>query len=174
MHTLYDRLDRISAWVARVAAQFAVVVLACTTLLILTEIVLRSFFATSTNITEEYVGYGLGTMVFLGLGHAVRTGSLVRVDIVLGRLGPGARRVMEVLTCLVAFTVMAFVVYYMSIRVGRDFSRGTISTTLAATPIWIPNAVVLTGMLVFLLQVFFYSLGLLIGRPLIKEAESIE
>lgn len=167
-------VERLSGLLSLLAAQIAVVILVSVTALILTEIVLRSFFATSTNIVEEYVAYGLGTMVFLGLGQAMRSGSLVRVDIVLGKLGPATRRKVEIAACVAALIVMSFVLYYLSIRIGRDFARGTISMTKAATKMWIPNAIVATGMGIFMLQVLVYGIGLCFGRPLIRDEGAIE
>lgn len=170
----YVLLDRISAGVALVAAQLAAAILFAVTCLILTEIVLRSAFSTSTHIVEEYVAYGLGTMIFLALGHALRSGALVRVDILLGRLGPKVRRTLEIAACVTTLIVMSFVVYYLAIRVGRDFSRGTISMTKAATLMWIPHFIVCAGMVIFMFQVLVYMIGLLLGRPLIQDQGLID
>lgn len=167
-------VDRISGIISLIAAQVAVAILVGVTGLILTEIVLRSFFGSTTQIVEEYVAYGLGTMIFLGLAQAMRTGSLVRVDIVLGKLGPEARRWFEIAGCAVTLIVMTFVVYYVSIRLGRDFSRGTISMTRAATPIWIPSAIVCAGMVIFMLQVTVYMISVGMRGPLIKDDVPVE
>ena len=172
--TVFGWLDRISAALSLFAARVAAVILVGVTGLILTEIVLRSFFARSTHIVEEYVAYGLGTMIFLGLAEAMRIGALVRVDVVLGKLRPTARRGVEIGACAVTLVVMSFVVYYLSQRVGRDFARGTISMTRAATPMWIPNAVVCAGMAIFMLQVLVYMIGLFGRGTLIKDQGSIE
>lgn len=172
--TVFGWLDRISAALSLFAARVAAVILVGVTGLILTEIVLRSFFARSTHIVEEYVAYGLGTMIFLGLAEAMRIGALVRVDVVLGKLRPTARRWVEIGACAVTLAVMSFVVYYLSQRVGRDFARGTISMTKAATPMWIPNAVVCAGMVIFMLQVLVYMIGLFGRGKLIKDQGSIE
>lgn len=172
--TVFGWLDRISAALSLFAARVAAVILVGVTGLILTEIVLRSFFARSTHIVEEYVAYGLGTMIFLGLAEAMRIGALVRVDVVLGKLRPTARRWVEIGACAVTLVVMSFVVYYLSQRVGRDFARGTISMTKAATPMWIPNAVVCAGMAIFMLQVLVYMIGLFGRGKLIKDQGSIE
>lgn len=51
--TVFGWLDRISAALSLFAARVAAVILVGVTGLILTEIVLRSFFARSTHIVEE-------------------------------------------------------------------------------------------------------------------------
>ena len=55
---------------------------------ILLEIVLRSFFASSTFVLDEFVGYGVAAMTFLSLGYALETDSLIRVQLLLGRSAP--------------------------------------------------------------------------------------
>lgn len=167
-------LDR-AAWVlALLAAWAAAGTMIAITGLILTEIVLRSFFATSTQILEEYVGYGLGAMVFLGLAHGLREGALVRVDVVLGRLGSDVRRWLEVVLCAITLAIMAFLLRYIGVGTWRNYERGTISMTLAATPVWIPEAVILAGMGIFTLTLSVYMLRLLAGGNVIAEGVARE
>lgn len=170
MRPIVAALDRASAWVALIAAWTSVAIMTGIATLILIEITLRSFFATSTQILEEFVGYGLGAMVFLGLAHALRVGGLVRVDILLGRLGRVARRLVEIMVCVVTLATMGFVIRYFAISVSRDFERGTISMTTAGTPIWIPNGVILLGMTIFVLTLAIYLLRLATGGPLVTES----
>ncbi|WP_202913407.1 TRAP transporter small permease subunit [Acuticoccus sediminis] len=170
MKAVVDVLDRIAGALALVAAWCAAAIMVFITGHILTEIVLRSFFGTSTQVLEEFVGYGLGAMVFLALGHALRQGKLVRVDIVLGKLPSRARRALEVVLCLVTLAVMAFVMKYFWISVSRNYQRGTISMTTAATPMWIPEAVIFAGMGIFWLTLAVYALRLLVGGALIEES----
>lgn len=92
-----DLAYRLNGRIALLASWVACLFMAGMVGLILTEIVLRSFFATSTHIVEEYVGYGLMTMIFLALAHALHTGAVIRVDILLSTLGPTPRRLLEIL-----------------------------------------------------------------------------
>lgn len=167
-------LDRVSAVICLLAAWCAMVIMGAIVALILTEVILRSFFATSTHITEEYVGYGLGTMIFLGMGHALRQGGLVRVDLLLQRMNAAVRRVTEIALCLVTLGVMGFVMRYFLITMTRNFERGTISMTRAATPVWIPEAIMLTGMVIFCFALTIYCLRLLAGSPMIETSEQVE
>jgi TRAP-type C4-dicarboxylate transport system permease small subunit len=169
-----DVLDRIAGAVTLVSACAGIAIMVSINLLILTEIVLRSFFGTSTQIVEEYVGYGLGAMIFLGLGQALRKGALVRVDLVVGRLGAMARRRVEIVLCLVTMAAMGFVMHFLFVSVQRNFERGTISMTRAATPIWIPEAIILSGMAIFSLALAVYLLKLIAGAPPVEESGRVE
>lgn len=163
-------LDRIIGVLTLVAAWCAMAIMVAITGHILLEIVLRSFFGMSTQVLEEFVGYGLGAMVFLALGQALRQGALVRVDLVLGKLPLGLRRGVEVVLCAVTLAVMAFVMRYFWISVGRNYERGTISMTTAGTPMWIPEAVILAGMAIFWLTLLVYALRLVAGGAIIEES----
>lgn len=174
MRRTLEIVDGISARLALVAACAATLIMVSFTLLVLVEITLRSFFASSTQILEEYVGYGLGTMIFLGLGHALRQGALVRVDLVLGRLSAPVRRGFEIVICVVTLGVMAFLVNFFLISVERNFVNGTISMTRAATPIWIPEGIVVLGMIIFILQLVVYLLRLCVGGALIDDSGRAE
>ena len=145
MRALAEQLHRVAAAVSLACAWLAALIMAGMTLHILTEIVLRSFFDGSTHLVEEYVGYGLMTMVFLGLGHALESGSLIRVDLVLDRLGPRARRGFELAICLAALAAASFIGRYIWISMARKFAAGTVSMTTAATPVRINMVRTLCG-----------------------------
>lgn len=138
--------------------------------LILTEIVLRALFSRSTQIVEEYVGYGLGAMIFLSLAQALRSGALVRVDLVVGRLPRAVRRWLEVALALAAAAAVGFLMRYLWTSVDRLYQRGTLSVTLARTPLWIPEAVMLTGMGLFVLTALVYALRVATGGPIVDDA----
>jgi TRAP-type C4-dicarboxylate transport system permease small subunit len=174
MSRLAEMLFRVSAAISLAAGWVAALIMVGMTGLILTEIVLRSFFARSTHIVEEYVGYGLMTMIFLGLGHSLERGNLIRVDLVVDRLPHGARRALEVAIALVALAVVGFVAQYVWISMARKLELGTVSMTTAATPLWIPEAIVITGLAVFALQLVAYALRLLTGGALVDESASFE
>ena len=171
---LLDIVDRVAAAIALVAGWAAAAIMVAITLHILTEIVLRSFFGRSTQLVEEYVAYGLGAMIFLGLGHSLREGSLVRVDLLLGRLRPKTRRLFEIGACLVTIGVMLFLMRFFLFGVQRAYTAGTISMTRAATPMWIPEAIILLGMAIFTLQIGIYLVRIAVGGPLIEEKGRVE
>ena len=85
-------VERVVSTVSRIAAWVAAFVMACMTATVLLEIVVRTFFGTTTHAAEELVGFGLASLVFLALAHAMDRGSLIRVDLVLVRLSGRLRR----------------------------------------------------------------------------------
>lgn len=132
---------------------------------IVLEIVLRTFFDTSTYVMDEFVGYGVGVMGFLALGYGLETGALIRVNLLLDRLPGPARRVLEVLCGALTLAAMAIPIWFFWLSAHRNYVRGTGSATLADVPTWIPEALLLFGMAVFWIQLFAYTLRAATGTP---------
>ena len=160
MRVFQEVVFRISRGAAIVSAALLVLMV----LHILTEIVLRSFFASSTFVLDEFVGYGVAAMTFLSLGYALEDGSLIRVQLLLTRSPPPARRGLEALCAALTLALSLFLIAHFWHSVSRNWSRGAVSQSIAEVPLWIPEGLVLLGLVLFALQLFAHLLRLL--RPL--------
>lgn len=139
---------------SRLAAQLSAALLVYMVLHILLEIVLRSVFATSTFVLDEMVGYGVAAMTFLTLGYAVHDDALIRVNIVVSKLRGRVRICLEVFCLLMTLTMSCFIAWYMWIGVKRNWDRGAVSDSIAEVPLWIPEGLVLIGIVLFSVQLF--------------------
>jgi len=119
---------------------------------IILEIILRNFFATSTNTMSEYVGYATGAMAFLALGHTFVSRKHVRVSILRRFLAGKAAIVVELFCIAATFAMFAFMARYIWLILARDFARGSVSPGLVPTPTWYIAAAVFTGLVIFLIQ----------------------
>ena len=139
---------------------------------ILLEIVLRSFFNTSTYVLDEFVGYGVAAMTFLALGFALEEGSLIRVNILLIRTSGRLRRILE-LVCVGSTLVLAcYLLFYFWRNWKRDWDRNAVSESIAEVPMWIPEGLVVVGIALFIVQLFAYLLRVASGGDFI--ASSVE
>jgi TRAP-type C4-dicarboxylate transport system permease small subunit len=152
---------RISQGAAVVSAALLVLMV----LHILLEIALRSFFATSTFVLDEFVGYGVAAMTFLTLGYALEKDALIRVQLVLTRSPPGARRGLEILGAGLTLALSLFLIGYFWRSVSRNWGRGAVSQSIAEVPLWIPEGLVLLGLVLFALQLFAHLLRLVRPTP---------
>lgn len=119
---------------------------------IILEIILRNYFATSTNSMNEYVGYATGAMAFLALGHTFVSRKHVRVSL-LRRFLRGNSAVAVELFCIAAtFAMFAFMARYVWLILVRDYTRGSVSPGLIPTPTWYIAAAIFTGLMIFLIQ----------------------
>jgi TRAP-type C4-dicarboxylate transport system permease small subunit len=147
----------ISRGAAVVSAAFLVLMV----LHILLEIVLRSFFASSTFVLDEFVGYGVAAMTFLALGYALEEGALIRIQLLLTRSPPPVRRGLEIVAAGLTLALSLFLIAHFWHSVSRNWSRGAVSQSIAEVPLWLPEGLALLGITLFALQMFAHLLRLL-------------
>lgn len=161
--------DRAVGRLAFLAAICAGVLLALMVGHVILEIVLRSAFATSTFALDEFVGYGVAAVTFLSAGHAFQDNALIRVGLALeaARRVDGMRRGLEFACTLVTAGTIWFVTWYFARSVIRHLERGTASETVAAVPLWIPEGLMLAGLLVLAMRLSVYALRIACGGTLL-------
>lgn len=150
-------------------SQFAAIVAAAALIYmvghIAVEIIMRGVFASSTFVTYEFVGYAISICIIWSLGYALEHEQLIRVGIVLNRL---PERAQEIMTAAAAFVVCAATIGLVTVfwmRASRAYNRGTVSSSIAAIPTWIPEALMLIGLSLFALQLAAYGLRHLTQHP---------
>jgi TRAP-type transport system small permease protein len=119
---------------------------------IILEIILRNFFASSTNSMGEYVGYATGAMAFLALGHTFVSRKHVRVSLIRRFLKNKVAIAVELFCITVTFAIFAFMARYVWLILARDFARGSVSPGLIPTPTWYIAAAIFAGLVIFLIQ----------------------
>nr|WP_321443406.1 TRAP transporter small permease [uncultured Cohaesibacter sp.] len=160
-----SRFYRLVYFISTLAAIVAAAALVFMVGLIALEILLRSLFSTSTFMTAEFVGYAVATCTVWSLGYVLEHEQLIRVNLLLARF---PERVQDVMTAISAALLLAGTLglaWMFWLRVARAWARGTVSPSIAAVPVWIPESVILAGLLVFALQIFAHGLRYLQGYP---------
>ena len=98
--------------------------------------------------TDAYAGYCMAAAGFLALASTLRHGEHIRVTLLLERVGPTARRRLE-LWALSAGTLLACLFAGYSVRLAwqsHDFND--VSTASDATPLWLPQLSMALGTLI--------------------------
>tara|TARA_R110001606_G_scaffold361890_1_gene515601 strand:- start:3215 stop:3727 length:513 start_codon:yes stop_codon:yes gene_type:complete len=132
---------------------------------ILLEIVLR-LFGTSTYVLDEFVGYAIATTTFLGLGYSLERNGLIKVNILNDRLPERHHWLLEFVISFVSFALFSWILYYWYINVARSFKRSITSESIAETPLWIPEGMVLLGLSLLCLTLFVRMLVLVSTRQI--------
>ncbi len=164
---LHENVRRLAAWGGYLAGVILVLMVGH----VLLEIVLRTFFATSTYVLDEFVGYGVAAMTFLSTAYALRNGALIRVNILLDALPGGGvgRRSIELLCVLLTMSACGLIAVFFGNSAWRHFTRGTVSETVAEVPMWIPEGFVLVGLVILELELFSYALRIVAGDRLLDD-----
>ena len=145
LEKLAERISLIGAYISA----FLLVYMVCH---ILVEIFFRTVLDSSTYSLDEFVGYAVGAMTFLSLGHAFQRKALIRVNILTNSIKGITSQIVEVLCILFTFFIISFFARYVLRSLTRNFERGTVSPTLTETPIWMVETVFFAGLSIFLFQ----------------------
>lgn len=160
---MIDWLATLSRGLNRLAAGVAILLILYMFAHIILEIVLR-LFGYSTFILDEYIGYAVAAMTFLGLPYVLEQGGLIRVSLVLDRLPSKWHWPLELLIALASASAFGWLSYFWWLNVTRSYQRGITSDTMAETPLWIPEGIVLLGLWLLCFTLVVRSLTLITKR----------
>jgi len=144
-------------WAPAVGAVNRVSLLACELLLvvmmlvIMAEVVARSFFSVSLQFVDEYGSYCLVWLTFLSLSVALHDNALFRVVIVFDLLPARVKAALLVLWDLCSLVYIAIAAWQCFRQVVSTYEREMVSATVIATPLWIPQIVMPVGSVLVLL-----------------------
>jgi TRAP-type C4-dicarboxylate transport system permease small subunit len=99
----------------------------------------------------DYAGYAMAAASFLAFAHALQRGAHIRVSIVLQLLPPAARRWLEIWCFAVGSAVAWYVAWFAWRMIGFSLKFNDISQGQDATPLWIPQSVMLVGAVILAL-----------------------
>lgn len=89
--------------------------------------------------TDAYAGYCMAASGFLALAHTLKRGEHIRVTLLLGALGSGTKRALEIWALAAATALSVLSAYYSGRLVWQSRSFNDVSTGTDATPLWIPQ-----------------------------------
>jgi TRAP-type C4-dicarboxylate transport system permease small subunit len=132
------------AALGRVLSAIAV---ASLTALIAAEVVGRTLFGISIESVEELSSYLLVGITFLSAADSFASGSFMRVDILYVRLSRPARMRLDRWLAALATLISAGITWYLAQLVWSSWAKRIVSPGALAIPLWIPQAVMVLGML---------------------------
>jgi TRAP-type C4-dicarboxylate transport system permease small subunit len=137
-------LERASLWTSAFC-------MAGMAILMLAEILLRSVFNSTTEHSDELVGYLLVGVSFLSLALCQSRGAFHRVEMVQMRLGPRGQALSSLVFDVLSFAYIAVTGWYFVQFVMSSYRREAMASTVLATPLWIPESVMVLGAAMLLL-----------------------
>ena len=135
-------IDRLS----RVAENTSVILIFAYCALMLTEVVARAQ-AQSFSFTWEFSQYAMASIFALAAGPAIRTGAHVRISLLTELLPERGRKALDIFANIIGLIIVALIVLAMWSKVSTSFERNILATSVTKTPLWIPQAVVLWGVI---------------------------
>ena len=111
----------------------------------------------------EIGGFLFVAASFLALPATLRAGAHVRVTLALRAFGIRGEKVMNVLVLLVAIGLALFAFWSVWTMTYASYLRGSVSVGIIPIPLWIPQAVMTTGLAVFAIALIDELVAILRG-----------
>ena len=119
----------------------------------------------------EIGGFLFVAAAFLALPATLRGAGHVRVTLALRFFGPTGERLLTACVLLLGLGLAGFAAWFLGVQALASFERGSVSYGLIPIPLWVPQAAMTFGVLLFALALFDEFLASLRGEPAFREAE---
>jgi TRAP-type C4-dicarboxylate transport system permease small subunit len=116
-------------------------------------------------VLDEFVGYGISICLFWSLGYALEHNDLIRIGLVIDRLPLRLQELLTAVAAMLTCLMASGLAWMFWIRVARAWKRGSVSSSIAAVPTWIPEGAMMVGLLFFALACLSYGLRHITRHP---------
>lgn len=117
------------------------------------DIFTRAVFNFSFEISEEVSGYMLVAFTFLALAVCQLNDSFHRVEFLNEMLSPKGRMISRLIFDFISLAFVALLIWQYFAFAKASYISGARAPTYLATPLWLPQSVMLLGSLTFMLAV---------------------
>jgi TRAP-type C4-dicarboxylate transport system permease small subunit len=151
-------LDKAYLWAGYAAAACICLILFVT----ITQIATR-YLGINVRGLSSYAGYLMAASTYLGLAHALSRGSHIRIETV-SKLFGSMRIYIDMFAFAAGMIIASWFAWYCCNMVYTTYVLQDVSTDLDATPLWIPQATMAIGSVLFAIAMTDNFLTLLLSR----------
>jgi|LGOV01.1.fsa_nt_gb TRAP-type C4-dicarboxylate transport system permease small subunit len=151
-------LETINVKLSKGGAYISSALFVALVVLVMTEILGRSFFDYSTMLADEYSGYFYLGAVFFGLAYTFNEGGHIRINIVTSRLGKDKQRFVDILAGVLATSILSFALYYSFLFAEDSKEMEMLSEAVSETPLWLTQIPMVVGMTLFVFAALVFTL----------------
>jgi TRAP-type C4-dicarboxylate transport system permease small subunit len=148
-------------WICKVACEAALVVML---VLIAVDIVTRSAFNFSFEVSDEVGGFMLVVICFLSLSPCHVNGSFHQVEFVQAQLSPRARSTSQLVFGLLSLAACVLLAWQFIRLEMSSWRFGDVTPSYLSTPLWLPRLPMALGMI---------ALGFSLIRTIAAEARRL-
>ena len=128
------------------------VFIALIVVLMIAQSILREFHV-RTGAVNDVVAWFCAAASFFAMAHAFKHGDFVRVNLLLEKLPPGPRRVLEIACLSIGTVCVAYLAFWANKFTYDSWAFNELAQGLLPIPIWIPQLSFALGSLLLLLAV---------------------
>ncbi len=151
-------LDNLNSKLSKGGAYISSTLFVGLVVLIMTEIVGRSFFDYSTMLADEYSGYFYLGSVFFGLAYTFNESGHIRINIVTSRLSKNFQRYIDIFAGVLATSILTYALFYSYLFMEDSKEMEMLSEAVSETPLWLTQIPITVGMSLFVFASFVFTL----------------
>ncbi|RLB00090.1 MAG: hypothetical protein DRG83_12040 [Deltaproteobacteria bacterium] len=161
MGTILQKLDKITGCLSSVGVLVGSAAVMLMIVMITINVVLRKTMGGGFLFVEEYSGYALVLIVYFGLGHALRNGKHIRMELLVRKLSPQTKVKIEVVTSTLCLLLLVYLLIKGIQFVAFSFRFHVKSEWYSESILWPFHLLIPTGLIVFIGEMAQYLLTLL-------------
>lgn len=135
------------------------------TLLITVEVVGRRVLNFTTLIADEFSGYLLVVITFMGAAYTLKAAGFTRMELVYNQFKTTGRWVLDFVFNLVSLAFLIILDYWLWDHIISNYRSGMASISILQTPLYIPKLFMGVGATLLLFQVVLELVVLLSPQP---------
>ena len=156
IHGALSRLALWAVWLGGAALLLAAV-------MVTVDVLSRRLFGVTMSGSDEITGYVFAGATTWAYAHCLLTRSNIRIDALYNVLPMGARAGLDVLGLALLLLYMAYLTVKGVDVLATSWARDSVAVSVMATPLWIPQAVWVTGLIFFNVTLAFLLLHALVA-----------
>ena len=141
-------LDRLYLASGAIGAIF--VLLIC--IIMIAQSILREF-GVRTGASNDVVSWFCAAASFFAMAHAFKHGDFVRVTLLLEKVSPGVRRVLEIVSLVIGAISVGYLAYWANRFTYESYQFKEMAQGLLPIPIWIPQSSFAIGSILLFIAV---------------------
>ncbi|MEY8097757.1 TRAP transporter small permease [Falsihalocynthiibacter sp. S25ZX9] len=146
---LRTSLDRLYTFAAAIAALAIVAICLLVTAQVSLNILARiggPDWSYTIPSYADFAGYFLATASFMAMAYTLRSGTHIRVNLLVQRLPEHSRWILEIGTLVIGAAVSSYATYFTAALVQESWHYGDKSTGIIAISLWIPQLTMVAGL----------------------------
>lgn len=112
----------------------------------------------------ELAGFLLLGATFTGLAYTLTVGGHIRVDLLHRALPEKVQRALDILVTVIASAITGYGIWFSVLLAYDSYDFGDLSIGMVPVPLWIPQTVMVVGLVWLLIALLDALIGLITGR----------
>lgn len=153
---LFQKIDKCIERLSNYASIIASFLLILTTALIFIEVISRNFFHFSIYIADEYSGYMLIGIVFLGSAFSFRNEGFIAIELFYNRMPTKIKSFMNIVVCGISLVYLFILFWNFQKFTFQSYKFNITSEYITRTPMFIPHSLMAIGAILLIFEVGIY------------------